>query len=164
MHRLGVVILALIAALPSPLMAETLHGVVVGISDGDTLTLLTADNIPVRIRLAEIDAPELHGQPFGTAAKSALSALTIRRRATADVVTTDQYGRRVAVVDVDGVNVNAAMVRQGFAWAYLRYQTDPVYSTLEANARAGKIGLWSAQAPPPIPPWQFRKSSRPTAP
>ena len=159
MHRLGVVILALAAALPSPLLAETLRGVVVGVSDGDTLTLLTADNISVRIRLAEIDAPEVHGQPFGAAAKSALSALAFRRRATADVVTTDQYGRRVALVEVDGVNVNAAMVRQGLAWAYLRYQTDPAYSAMEAKARAGKIGLWSAQAPPPIPPWQFRRKT-----
>jgi micrococcal nuclease len=159
MSRFGILLFALVAALARPVAAETLHGVVVGISDGDTLTLLTANNTPVRIRLAEIDAPELHGQPFGTAAKSALSALTFRRRASADVVTTDQYGRCVALVAVDGVNVNAAMVRQGLAWAYLRYQTDPAYSAMEAKARAGKLGLWSVEVPPPIPPWQFRRKT-----
>lgn len=158
MHRLRIIVLALVAALGSPVEAETLHGVVVGISDGDTLTLLIGDNTPVRIRLAEIDAPELYGQPFGTAAKSALSALAFRRRATAHVVTIDQYGRRVALIDVDGVNVNAAMVRQGLAWAYLRYQTDPRFSTLQSIAKRRRLGLWRDVGP--VAPWEYRRSVR----
>lgn len=140
----------------APAVAETLHGTVVGISDGDTLTLLTADNREVRVRLAEIDAPELHGQPFGRAAKAALSALAYRRQASAAITTIDRYGRAVALIEVDGVNVNAAMVQQGLAWAYVHFQTDRRYSAWEATARQRRAGLWRQNAPPSTPPWQFR--------
>jgi micrococcal nuclease len=150
MRRLGLLAFALLA---SPAAAEVVRGVIVGISDGDTMTLLTAGNVPIRIRLAEIDAPELHGQPYGQAAKAALSRLAFGRSAVADVMTSDQYGRRVAVVDVDGVNINAAMVKQGLAWA-----TDPAYSRLEVEARLRKLGLWSGQSRPPVAPWLFRRN------
>jgi endonuclease YncB( thermonuclease family) len=143
----------------APAAAETLRGTVVGVSDGDTLTLLTTDQRQVRIRLAEIDAPEIHGQPYGQAAKAALSRLAYRGPASADIASIDQYGRSVAIVEVAGVNVNAAMVRQGFAWAYLRYQTDPAYSCLEADARYRKLGLWSDEGTPSVPPWQFRRGT-----
>lgn len=155
--RLATFFTACVLALP--VSAETLRGVVVGVADGDTITLLTPDKRSIRIRLAEIDAPELHGQPFGGPAKAALSSLVYRRQVTANVITFDRYSRVVALVEVAGVNVNAAMVRQGLAWAYVRYQTDGAYSLLEAQARERRVGLWSAQAPRPIPPWQFRKSS-----
>ena len=155
--RLFLAVLATVT-LVTPVAAETLRGVVVGVSDGDTITLLTQDNRSVRIRLAEIDAPELHGQPFGRAAKSALSDLAYRRQATARVVTFDQYGRAVALVDIAGVNVNAAMVQQGLAWAYVRYQTDRRYSAMEAAARAHSLGLWQDRSP--IPPWNFRRTGR----
>ena len=73
LFRLAAVVLACLMAEPGS--AETLRGVVVGVSDGDTPTLLTANNRSIRLRLAEIAAPELHGQPFGRAAKMALSSL-----------------------------------------------------------------------------------------
>jgi micrococcal nuclease len=67
-------------------------------------------------------------------AKAALSSLAFRRPASVRVVATDQYGRIVAVVEVDGLNLNAAMVTQGLAWAYIHYQTHAAYSWLEAEA------------------------------
>lgn len=54
------------ACFAAPVSAEILRGVVVGVLDGDTITLLTPEKRSVRIRLAEIDAPELRGQPFGS--------------------------------------------------------------------------------------------------
>lgn len=144
---------------PLPTAAEILRGEVVGVSDGDTITVLTGGNRPVRIRLAEVDAPELHGQPFGRAAKTALSSLVYRRQATVDVRTVDRYGRAVAVVRVDGVNVNATMVEKGLAWAYLRYQTDPLYSRLQAVAQQRGLGLWRVSSPAPVPPWLFRQTA-----
>lgn len=140
-----------------PGSAETLRGIVVGVADGDTITLLTPDRRMVRVRLAEIDAPELRGQPFGRTAKVALSSLVYRRQAKVDVVTYDRYGRAVAMVDVAGLNVNASMVEQGLAWAYVRYQTDAWYSSLQEAARSRRRGLWAQ--PSPVPPWAYRRST-----
>jgi endonuclease YncB( thermonuclease family) len=63
-----------------PALAAELLGQVVGIHDGDTLTLLTPENRQVRIRLAGIDAPESR-QPYGTRAQQELSALSFRKQA-----------------------------------------------------------------------------------
>lgn len=157
MKPLHLAVLGLLVT-PLPAAAELLRGEVVGVSDGDTITLLIGGNRSVRIRLAEIDAPELHGQPFGRAAKTALSALVYRRQALVDVRTVDRYGRAVAVVHVSGANVNAAMVEKGLAWAYLRYQTDPLYARLQAVAQQRKVGLWRVSSPAPVPPWSFRQT------
>ena len=61
----------LVVLLPGIVLAETLSGYVVGITDGDTLTLLV-DRTQHKIRLAEIDTPE-RGQPWGTRARQALA-------------------------------------------------------------------------------------------
>jgi endonuclease YncB( thermonuclease family) len=65
---------ALLILLFSAVHAADLSGRVVGISDGDTFTLLTADKEQIKIRLAEIDAPE-SGQPYGNKSKQVLSGL-----------------------------------------------------------------------------------------
>lgn len=158
MKTVRLAVLALAIFMAKPALAEILRGVVVGVSDGDTITLLTPDKRAVRIRLAEIDAPELRGQPFGRAAKIALSSLVYRRQVIADVVMNDRYGRAVALVDVAGVDVNAAMVQQGLAWAYVRYQSDRRFSVLEAAARRQRIGLWRDAVV--VPPWEYRTSGR----
>lgn len=67
-------LVAILLVIPALAAAETLNGRVVGITDGDTLTLLASGNLQVRIRLEGIDAPEL-GQPFGNASKQNLSQL-----------------------------------------------------------------------------------------
>lgn len=71
-------LLVLLVALPA--LALDYAGRVVGISDGDTLTLLTLEKQPIKIRLAAIDAPESR-QPYGTRAKQALSELAFGKEA-----------------------------------------------------------------------------------
>lgn len=143
-------------------LAEDLSGRVVGVVDGDTLDLLTAEHRTVRVRLAEIDAPE-HDQPWGARAKQALSSLAFGREATVRSTATDRYGRTVGRVYAGGVDVNAALVSQGAAWAYRSYVTDGSILDREAEARAAGRGLWSLPAFERSPPWEWRRSLRAVA-
>jgi endonuclease YncB( thermonuclease family) len=108
----------LLAVLAGPLLAAELTGKVVGVADGDTLTLLVPDGASfkqVRIRLAEIDTPESR-QPYGQRAKQALSDLAFNQQARVVVQDTDRFGRTNGRVFVGGVDVNAELVKQGAAW------------------------------------------------
>ena len=138
-------------------IATTITGRVVTVADGDTLTLLTADKRQVRVRLAEIDAPE-KAQAYGQRAKQALSAMVFGRDVRIAVQTTDRYGRTVGRVYVGDVDVNAALVRAGMAWAYRQYLRDRSLVQLEAQARADKVGLWADASP--TPPGEYRRSKR----
>jgi len=139
-------------------MLETvLLCLVVGISDGDTLKVRCPDRAQFVVRLAEIDAPE-KAQPFGQRSKQHLSVLCFRKRAQIRPETQDRYGRTVARVSCDGTDANADMVRNGMAWAYTRYLTDPQIRAMEVVARRERIGLWSE--PHPIPPWEWRALKR----
>lgn len=91
--------------------ADVLHGRVVGVSDGDTLTIYDG-KAQQRIRLAEIDAPEKR-QAFGNVAKERLSALCFDTQAKVRVVDVDRYGRTVGRVTCRGRDANPARVRDG---------------------------------------------------
>ncbi len=135
--------------------AEEITGKVIGVTDGDTLTILV-DKAQTKVRLAEIDTPEL-GQAFGRQAKKALADLAFGKQAGIVVIDRDRYGRNVGRVYVDGLDVNKELVRQGFAWAYLQYQRDASFSDLEAEARAAKRGLWALPKGEQRSPWRWRR-------
>ncbi len=125
---------------------------VIGIADGDTLTVLHARK-PLKIRLANIDAPE-KTQAFGEQSKQSLSDLCFHKEATYSIQSTDRYGRSVAVVTCAGVEVNRAQVERGFAWVYVRYNKDGSLSRAQAEAKIARRGLWADVSP--TPPWEFR--------
>jgi endonuclease YncB( thermonuclease family) len=133
---------------------------VVGVSDGDTLTArcsAASGFQKIKVRLAEIDAPE-KGQAFGQRAKLSLSALCFGARATITPEKRDRYGRTVAKVECRGQDANAEQVRRGMAWVYLQYA--PINSplrALEAQAREARSGLWADLHP--IAPWEWRAST-----
>lgn len=129
---------------------------VIGISDGDTMTLLV-DSTPVKIRLANIDAPEKK-QPFGQKSKESLSDICWGTDATFDTQTIDRYGRTVAVVFCNGIEANKEQVRRGLAWTYTKYNKDSLLPVIEAEARDNKNGLWSDRDP--VAPWMFRVLSK----
>lgn len=140
---------------------------VVKISDGDTVRVLTALCPPkkqcqpgqmnnVRIRLAEIDAPE-SSQPYGKAAKRTLQNWLQGPQVTLNVVSWDRYGRAVAHVHQQGRWLNADLVNAGAAWVYRKYNDTPGLLKLEGVARAQRRGLWSLAAPERIPPWEYRR-------
>lgn len=144
-----------------PVMAVEYAGKVVGVSDGDTLTLLVPDGSSqrqIKVRLGEIDAPELSGQPYGTSAKQQLSDLAFGRQARVAVQDTDRYGRTVGRVYVGGFDINAEMIRRGGAWVYRQYAKDQSLYRLETEAKAAKRGLWALPEAQRLPPWEWRKN------
>lgn len=151
------VLLLLLPTLPAS--AADVTGKVVGITDGDTLTLLTDAKRQVKVRLAEIDTPESR-QPYGTKAKQALSDLAFGKIARVEVQTTDRYGRSVGRVWVGNRDINAALVEQGAAWVYRQYAHDPALLELEAQAKAAKRGLWALPEAEQVPPWEWRHETK----
>lgn len=143
--------------------AETLEGRVVGVADGDTITILDNNNTQYKIRLAGIDAPEKK-QPFGNVSKKSLSDLVYGKQVTIDWNKQDRYGRTVGKVLVDGVDANLEQVKHGQAWFYKKYQNEqPLQDRLDylhaqEAAVNSRTGLWVDKEP--IAPWDFRKSRR----
>jgi endonuclease YncB( thermonuclease family) len=138
--------------------SSVLSGRVVGITDGDTLTLLVGRE-RVRIRLAQIDAPE-PDQPHGKNSKAALSALAFQKKARVEVVDIDRYGRSVGEVFIGGIDINREMVREGHAWAYTKYSHSMEIVELENDARAEEKGLWTLPESEREPPWIWRHTPR----
>lgn len=153
-------LLALVVALIGAAHAAELSGRVVGIADGDTLTLLVPGNVQEKIRLSGIDAPE-KGQPYGEASKQALSGLVFGKDVVVDWGKRDRYGRIVGKVMIDGRDACLDQVRAGLAWHFKRYENEQPpadrlsYAAAEAAARSAKAGLWVD--PAPVAPWDWRK-------
>ncbi|MDX2204094.1 MAG: thermonuclease family protein [Hyphomicrobiaceae bacterium] len=78
----------------------------------------------------------------GAAATTALVRLTESKRIECRPRGTDKYGRLLGVCFADGRDINAAMVRQGLAWAFVRYST--AYVSEEKAARGERLGIWQA--------------------
>lgn len=158
-------------ALGAPATADTMHGVVIVVIDGDTVLFKPDHYSPgsrafMKVRLADIDAPE-SDQPHGEAATDALKARVLKRRAQLDTVATDAYGRKIGRLTVEAQSVNADMVRRGLAWAYGSPRASaPSGSTrgsdhhgilaLQGEARRAQRGLWQDAAP--TPPWVWRRA------
>ena len=122
----------LLLILPLSAAAETFTGKVVGVTDGDTITVLVAER-PIKVRLAEIDTPE-RGQPWASRAKQALSDKVYREQAEVRVVDTDRYARTVGHVWIGDRHINREMVRDGHAWVPTQKSTASRY----ANSGCGE--------------------------
>ncbi len=141
------------AVLTTVSSADTLTGRVVGVSDGDTITLLV-ERQQVKVRLVEIDAPE-KAQAFGNRSKQSLSDLCFGMDAQVQEKGKDRYGRSLGRVNCNGTDANAEQVRRGMAWVYDKYVTDHALYQLQNEAKAASRGLW--YDPNPVPPWEWRR-------
>jgi endonuclease YncB( thermonuclease family) len=142
---------------PLPAFSADIACKVVGVSDGDTLTCLTQEKRPIKVRLAQIDAPE-KAQPFGQRSKQALSDLAFGKDVELEEETTDRYGRMVATVFKSGQDINLSMVQSGMAWVYDQYARDQAYFAAQDAARGARAGLWADANP--IPPSDWRNGGR----
>lgn len=163
MLRHGLLVFLLLLLMSSRLPAETLTGRIIGISDGDTLTLLDAEHTPHKIRISGIDAPEKQ-QPFGEKAKSSLSALAYNRSAKADCRKIDRYRRNICIVLIEGRDIGLEQIKSGMAWWYQQYAKEQPrqeridYEHAESLAKLRRHGLWNSTNP--TPPWEWRHDRR----
>jgi endonuclease YncB( thermonuclease family) len=134
----------------------TLTGKVVALTDGDALTILDGAGTQHKIRLAGIDAPEL-AQTFGTKARDGLAEKVRGKIVRVDVIDIDRSKQEVGRMYLGGRFINMELVRDGFAWRFVRFDLPGEFKAAEADARAHKRGLWSD--PHPLPPWQFRRQN-----
>ena len=150
-------------ALAVQCQATTIEGRVVGVADGDTITVLDASDTQHKIRLAGIDAPEKH-QPFGQRSKESLSDLVFGRAVMVETDKRDKYGRNVGKVLVDGNDANLEKVKRGLACHYKQYEKEQPandrveYAVAEGAARASRLGLWADAEP--VAPWEFRHRTK----
>lgn len=152
-------LLVLLLFLPACVWAESFIAGSVIVLDGDTvLVRREAGARPMKVRLAEIDAPE-KGQDFGEAAKRSLAELLSGRQVRVDPVAVDTYGRLVARLYTGEDSVNAEMVRRGMAWEYSLHHANREYLHLQEDARQARRGLWAQRDP--VPPSQWRKLHQP---
>jgi endonuclease YncB( thermonuclease family) len=153
-------LLSLLLALACAANAESVTGRVVGVADGDTVTVLDVDKVQHKIRLAGIDAPEKK-QAFGNRSKESLSDMVFDKTVIIQTDKRDRYGREIGKVLLNGQDVNLVQVERGMAWFYRQYQLEQspndrkLYEAAEDAAKAGKKGLWRDAAP--VPPWDFRR-------
>jgi endonuclease YncB( thermonuclease family) len=150
------------------LLASTLHaaeytGKVVGVADGDTITVLDSGKMQHKVRLAGIDAPE-KAQAFGNRSKQSLSDMVYMKDVTIETNKIDRYGREIGKVIHNGADVCLEQVKRGMAWWYRDYQYEQtpedrvLYETVEDAAKATRVGLWADKEP--VPPWAWRKSTK----
>jgi endonuclease YncB( thermonuclease family) len=132
--------------------ADVLLGHVVGVADGDTITVLDDTKQRHVIRLMGIDAPE-KAQAFGQTAKQSLSDLVFDRDVSVTWFKKDRYGRTVGQVYVDDTDVCLEQIKRGLAWHYKQYEREQSvedrsrYADAEEKARITRIGLWADESP-----------------
>ena len=133
---------------------DTFYAKVVGVHDGDSITVLSSSNQQIKVRLEGIDCPELK-QDYGQKAKQYTSSLCFQKQVRIETTGKDRYGRTLAFVYVGNTCINRELLKAGMAWHFKKYNSSSELGKLESTARSKKTGLWSQ--PSPIPPWDFRK-------
>ena len=134
-----------------PLLLFAISGKVISIHDGDTITILQ-NKQQIKVRLFGIDAPELK-QPYGKKSKQFLENLIAGEVVEVEENGKDRYKRTIGAVYLNGTDINAQMVANGYAWAYRKFSKK--YTAQESQAKKQGLGLWRDKKP--IPPWEWRK-------
>ncbi|WP_107824148.1 thermonuclease family protein [Campylobacter concisus] len=144
-------IATLLLTLIPPTSALALIVKVISVHDGDTITVLSGKE-QTKVRLYGIDAPEKK-QDYGQRSKQFLANLIAGQMVEVEPKGKDRYKRTLGNIYYKGQDINAQMVLNGYAWAYVKYSK--IYVDQEKLARENKRGLW--QSSNPTPPWEWRK-------
>lgn len=152
MNRASRVTALLLLAAAGGVRAETFEANVVGVQDGDSLTVMR-ERQRLRVRLLGIDAPE-RNQPYGDRSRKSLAGLCWNKKASVTWTEKDTHERLLGRVSCAGSDANAEQVRRGLAWAS-PLARDRELNRLQDAARRARKGLWADAAP--TAPWQWRK-------
>lgn len=159
MHKFKIMLVFLLLFFLTGKELSAYPALVVGISDGDTVTVLCKDDERKKIRLYGVDCPESR-QDFGGSAKKYTSTLIFGKEVEVLEKSLDRYGRTVAKIFISGDDLSLKLIENGLAWHYKRYSSDIEYSRAEDSARRDNKGLWSRKNS--IAPWEFRKLKKRT--
>lgn len=151
-------IFSLLFFLSSIISFSQTKATVIGISDGDTITVLLFDKSKLKLRLAEVDCPE-KGQAFAKNAKQFTSEQVFGKQIVFFKTDKDRYGRDIAKIYYDnGKYLSEQLIKNGLGWWYSSYSKDRNLEVLEMKARSKKIGLWKDKNV--ISPWDYRRIKR----
>ncbi|WP_223671073.1 thermonuclease family protein [Kangiella shandongensis] len=125
------------------------------VQDGDSVVLCCDKGEKFTVRLLDIDAPERY-QPYAETSKQQLRELLEGESLSLFGAKYDKYGRRLAVIKADGVNVNDKMVETGAAWVW-RYSKNRQMRELQEEARDDERGLWALPQAQRQDPWLWRQ-------
>ena len=153
-------LLSLIISTSAHSSPNSFTGRTIDVADGDTITVLNQNNESIKIRLAGIDCPE-GSQVHGDKAKKFTVSMVSGKHVRILPDTIDRYGRTVAMVLINGVNLNEQIVSHGHGWVFRKYCTADYcndWLKLEETARDAGIGLWADRNPQP--PWDWRAEHR----
>lgn len=153
MKRLCSLILVALLAAGNLAQGAEFTAKVIAVLDGDTILIKRASGLK-KIRMAGIDAPE-KAQLFGETAKRSLAEMVLGKQVKITSEAVDQYGRMVARISVDGLDVNAEQIRRGMAWENSRFHNNRELLALQEEAKQAPRGLWAQDNP--MPPWEWRK-------
>ena len=144
--------------------ADTYTARVVGVHDGDTVTVLDGTRVQHKVRLSGVDAPELR-QPFEQRSRQHLADQVFSREVDLACGKLDwRKKREVCVVLLEGQDINLLQVEAGLAWWYRAYSREQTpsqrkdYAVAEAASREAQLGLWADGNP--VPPWEWRYRER----
>ena len=139
------------------LVAETITGKVISVTDGDTIKILDEKNKVYKIRLNDIDAPEKK-QAFGNKSKENLSKYIAGQNVRVEYYKLDRYKRILGTVYFKDKDINKQQIIDGYAWVYKKYSKNNEYINQERISKNHKRGLWKDEKP--IEPWEYRKMKK----
>ena len=139
------------------LVAETITGKVISVTDGDTIKILDEKNKVYKIRLNDIDAPEKK-QAFGNKSKENLAKYIAGENVRVEYYKLDRYKRILGTVYFKDKDINKQQIIDGYAWVYKKYSKNNEYINQERISKNHKRGLWKDEKP--IEPWEYRKMKK----
>ena len=155
-------ILSVLVVLAAAINVFAFEAKVIGISDGDTIKVLLFDKQQMSLRLYGVDSPE-SGQDYGKKAKEFTSNAVFGKTVEVQDMGDGKFGRRAAIVSINGTVLNEELLKNGFAWHYEDYCKIPASATwaqYAAKAKEQGLGLWAGKNP--LEPWKFRKGELPS--